>query len=33
VDALPGFFRTDQVSLARMLLVNERMAQLARLPG
>jgi hypothetical protein len=33
VDALPGFFRTDEVSLARMLLVNERMAQLARLPG
>lgn len=33
VDALPGFFRTDEVSRARMLLVNERMAQLARLPG
>ena len=33
VDALPGFFRTDEVSLARMLLVKERLAQLAGLPG
>ncbi|MFZ4779777.1 MAG: hypothetical protein ACOYM3_30840 [Terrimicrobiaceae bacterium] len=33
VDALPGFFRTDEVSLARMLLVKERLAQLADLPG
>ena len=33
VDALPGFSRTDEVSRARMLLVNERMAQLAELPG
>ena len=33
VDALPGFFRTDEVSLARMLLVKERLAQLAGLPS
>ena len=33
VDVMPGFFRTDEVSLARMLLVKERLAQLAGLPS
>lgn len=33
VDALPGFFRTDEVSRVRALLVKERLAQLAGLPG